>query len=178
MNKINKIMIRKGLTMLGIIILVCLCIYFVTDYFNKTYVRRDSVNPQNQFASNTKPAVRPGTIEPPKTLSPEKQEILNAALNNIKEVMASKDAKKIRALMTSMYPDKTSIDSLSKMSDVNLLKSAQMFVDYNVAKTFSYILPSLPDSAWTISGDKATIVQDQGNRKVYFYATKIDGVWK
>jgi hypothetical protein len=180
MNKTNKVMIKKGLLVLGIILVVSGSIYLVTDYFNKNYIRRDKVaiNGQTPDGAPARPP-RSGTVPPPKTLSPEKQEILNASISNIKQVMASKDVKKIRALLAVMYPDKNSVDTLNKTSDVNVLKSAQMFTEYNVAKNLMYTLPALPDSAWNITTDKATIVQDQaGGRKAYYYATKVDGVWK
>lgn len=174
----NNIFIKKGLIIAGIVALLFLLIYFLTDYFGKTYIRRDAVASLQGQNAMTDDRPEP-TITPPKALSPEKQAILDAALARIGKIMASKDAKKIRALSAEMYPDKASQDALAKVPDSQVLKSAEMFVEYNVTKTLSYILPSLPDSAWIIEGDKATIVQELSpTRKVYFTATRVNGVWQ
>lgn len=164
-------MTKKWIITLALIIVACGVAYFIYDAYNKN---QQTVDPRV-----TQQERSPGTTVPPRVLSAEQKAILSAVIAKMTSVMESKNAKKIREFNLSLYANQADKDALSKIPDSQLIQSAQMFKEFDIGNSISLALTSLPDTAWKISGDTATITQESGDgRKAVFTATKVKGVWQ
>lgn len=164
-------MTKKQVLTSVLIILACVAAYFVYNSNNKVALAPvvEKQNPTEfQPATSTRPVV-----------SPERQAIIDAMVLKMTNIMASKDVKKIRAFSQSLYSTKEEKDAVNKLTDAQVLQSAQLYKDFNIGESISLALASLPDSAWNISSTTASVTQSaDGEHKATFTVTKVNGVWQ
>ncbi len=112
-------------------------------------------------------------------VSPEKQDIIKAVIAKMTSIMLSNNAKKIREYTLSIYQTQEEKDAIAKLTDSQILKSAELYKELDLGKSISVALSYLPDSAWNISNATATITQKgQNSQGPVFTATKVNGVWQ
>ncbi len=161
-----------------IIAVVSLLLAFTAGYF--IYNTNNKVHQ----TKNEKPQPPTGEINgidrnKPPELSPEKQAIIKAVVSRMTSVMESKNAKKIRDFTSSLYENESEKASVSKLTDSQILKSADFYKELKLGDSISTALSYLPDSAWKISSTTATITQQgEAGHKITFTASKINGVWQ
>ncbi len=179
MNNESNTMVKKWIITLVLILVVCLAAYFAYDFYNRNSMPQTQTEQQNhQVQTLTPGTVRSGTSTVP-VLSADQKLILNAAILKMSKVMESKDVKKIRAFLTSLYPNKADQDAIAKLPDSQLLQSAQVFKEFNVASSLSLALSALPSSAWSVGSTTATITQSTTDGKnTVFTVNKVNGVWQ
>jgi hypothetical protein len=164
-------MTKKQTLTLVLIILACVAAYFIYNSYNKVALA-PVVESQNttefQPATSTRPVV-----------TPERQAIIDAMVLKMTTVMTSKNVKKIREFSQGLYSTKEEKDAVGKLTDAQVLQSAQLYMDFNMSESISLALASLPDSAWNISSTTASVTQSaDGEHKATFTVTKVNGIWQ